>query len=356
MGSKTARAERQRQREDNTAQVMQNIMAPGAGEISKAREAELQKAANFGRGVQLLPPSTTVEGLTQAGGQPVMLTNPNFQPRIVANQPTLGEAGGDIVRGLFGGQAERPFFTSPDAPPGRETGMDFANMVPAPERTEGIIPALVNTGGITGIVLNALRDLIPGQEEEEQEAMPSGFTTNPAYFINPGDLTPRNIEVSDLGPPITTPPNAPGGLSLRQASPGGIFEGMSITGDRPQPAKVGSNIGGFAVQGAPADFITTDRGFFYPKDYTLPFTNLNIPSLGRFFETVFTGGQGTEATEKLTPAGEALYNTLIEEGLTRDAAIDRIRSLETTSFAMGGSVPPEKGPMSQGVGSLFQER
>ena len=252
MGSKTARADRRRQREDNTAQVMQNIMAPGAGEISKAREAELQRAANFGRGVQLLPPSTTVEGLTQAGGQPVMLTNPNFQPRIVANAPTLGEAGGDIGRGLFGGQAERPFFTSPDAPPGRETGMDFANMAPAPERTEGIIPAILNTGGITGVVLKALRDLIPGQEEEEeeQEAMPSAFTTNPAFFI-PQDASSKDILVTD-------------------------FEGNPINLDRPSPLDLG------------------------------PIPILREPR-------VFT-------------------------------------------FAEGGLTPPEKGPMSQGVGSLFQER
>ena len=198
MGSKTARVERQRQREDNTAQVMQNIMAPGAGEISKAREAELQRAANFGRGVQLLPPSTTVGGLTQAGGQPVMLTNPNFQPRIVANKPTLAELGGDIVRGLFGGQAERPFFTSPDAPPGRETGMDFANMVPAPERTQGIIPAIVNTGGVGGLILKAFRDLIPGQGNRTTTTpMPSGFTTDQAFFI-PQDALAQGLQREPL--------------------------------------------------------------------------------------------------------------------------------------------------------------
>jgi len=354
MGSKTARAERQKQREDNTAQLMENILT--GGEISKAREAELQKAANFGRGVQLLPPSTTVEGLTQGDGQPVMLTNPNFQPRIVANQPTLAEVGGDIVRGLFGGKAERPFFTSPDAPPGRETGLDFANMLPAPERTEGIIPAILNTGGIGGIVLDAFRNLLRGQEEEEEEqqAMPSAFTTNPAYFINPGDLTPKNIEVTELLGSPTTPPNQPGGLSLGQAAPGGRDPSEDTISS---VSEVPANIGGFAVQGAPVDFITTDRAFFYPEDYTLPFTNTQIPSLGRFIESVFTGGQGAEATERLTPAGEALYKTLTEqEGLTRDEAISRIRLLEGTSFAMGGSVPPEKGPMSQGVGSLFQER
>ena len=352
MGSRTARAERQRQREDNTAELMENILT--GGEISKAREAELQRAANFGRGVQLLPPSTTVEGLTQAGGQPVMLTNPNFQPRIVANEPTLAEAGGDIVRGLFGGQAERPIFTSPDAPPGRETGLDFANMVPAPERTQGIIPALINKGGIGGLVLDAFRNLLRGQEEEEeQQAMPSAFTTNPAFFINPGDLTPKNIEVTELLGSPTTPPNQPGGLSLGQAAPGGIDPSEDTISSA---SEVPANIGGFAVQGAPVDFITTNRAFFYPEDYTLPFTNTQIPSLGRFIESVLTGGQGAEATERLTPAGEALYNDLIDQGLNRDEAISRIRSLESTSLAMGGSVPPEKGPMSQGVGSLFQER
>ena len=251
MGSKTARAERQRQREDNTAQLMENIMT--GGEISKAREAELQKAANFGRGVQLLPPSTTVQGLTQAGGQPVMLTNPNFQPRIVANQPTFGEALGDASRALFGGQAERPIFTSPDAPPGRETGLDFANMVPAPQRTEGIIPALINKGGIGGLVLDAFRNLISGQDEEEeekQEAMPSAFTTNPAFFI-PQDASSKNILVTD-------------------------FEGNPINLDRPSALDLG------------------------------PISLLREPR-------VFT-------------------------------------------FAEGGLTPPEKGPMSQGVGSLFQER
>lgn len=357
MGSRTARAERQRQREDNTAELMENILT--GGEISKAREAELQKAANYGRGVTFLPGSPTVGNLFDKDGNPILrtgVTAQDFTGRIVANPPTFGEAIGDAGRALFGGQAEKPIFTSPDAPPGRETGLDFANMVPAPQRTQGIIPALINKGGIGGLVLDAFRNLLRGQEEEEeeQEAMPSAFTTNPAFFINPGDLTPKNIEVTELLGSPTTPPNQPGGLSLGQAEPGG----RDPLEDTISPvSEVPANIGGFAVQGAPVDFITTNRAFFYPEDYTLPFTNTQIPSFGRFLETIFTGGQGVEATERLTPAGEALYNTLTEqEGLTRDEAISRIRSLESTSLAMGGSVPPEKGPMSQGVGSLFQER
>jgi hypothetical protein len=267
MGSKTARAERQRQREDNTALVMENIMAPGAGEISKAREAELQKAANFGRGVQLLPPSTTVQGLTQAGGQPVMLTNPNFQPRIVANKPTLAEAGGDILRGLFGGQAERPFFTSPDAPPGRETGMDFANMVPAPERTQGIIPAIINTGGITGVVLNALRDLIPGQGNRTTTTpMPSGFTTDQAFFI-PQDASAQGLQREPLV---------------------GIIERNRLK-----------------------QLIESD----------------NAP-----------GSEGLDV-----------------DTMSDNEVLLRLRSYEE-GLAMGGSVPPEKGPESEGIESLFKSK
>jgi len=265
MGSKTARAERQRQREDNTAELMENILT--GGEISKTREAELQRAANFGRGVQLLPPSTTVEGLTQAGGQPVMLTNPNFQPRIVANQPTLAEAGGDIVRGLFGGQAERPFFTSPDAPPGRETGLDFANMVPAPQRTEGIIPAIVNTGGVGGLILKAFRDLIPGQGNRiTTTPMPSGFTSDQAYFI-PQDASAQGLQREPLV---------------------GIIERNRLK-----------------------QLIESD----------------NAP--------------GSEDLDVDT--------------MSDNEVLLRLRSYEE-GLAMGGSVPPEKGPESEGIESLFKSK
>ena len=199
MGSKTARVERQKQREDNTAELMESILT--GGEISKAREAELQKAANYGRGVQFLPGSPTVGNLFDKDGNPILrtgVTAQDFTGRIVANPPTFGEALGDAGRALFGGQAERPIFTSPDAPPGRETGLDFANMVPAPERTQGIIPALINKGGITGIVFNALRDLIPGQGNRiTTTPMPSGFTTDQAFFI-PQDALAQGLQREPL--------------------------------------------------------------------------------------------------------------------------------------------------------------
>jgi len=55
-------------------------------EPSKAREAEIQRALNYGRGVQPAP----------------SVLDPT---RIVASSPTLSELGGDIGRGLVGGTA-----------------------------------------------------------------------------------------------------------------------------------------------------------------------------------------------------------------------------------------------------------
>ena len=317
MGSKTARAERQRQREDNTAQLMENIMT--GGEISKAREAELQKAANFGRGVQLLLPSTTVQGLTQAGGQPVMLTNPNFQPRIVANQPTLGEAGRDIVRGLFGGQAERPIFTSPDAPPTMDTGMDFANMVPAPERTQGIIPALVNTGGITGIVLNALRDLIPGQGNQTTTTpMPSGFTSDLAYFI-PQDASSQKLETEPLVGIIER--NRLKQLIESDNAPGS--EGLNVD--------------------------------------TMP-DNEVLLRLRSYEENLAGGGRvgfsnGGDIDQDRIDYEEGGYDKI----MTFDQYLLMLDELQQESknesfYKIGGLVPPTSGPQSEGIESLFKNK
>ena len=79
-------------------------------EPSKAREAEIQKALNYGRGVQ---PAPTVLDPT----------------RIVASTPTLSELGGDIKRGLVGG-------TAPSVP--------YLKKGYQPEPVKGLIPTVVN--------------------------------------------------------------------------------------------------------------------------------------------------------------------------------------------------------------------
>ena len=371
MGSKSAAQARNAQRQADTAELMQNIRT--GGEISKKREAELEAAANRGRGIQFIPGSPTVKGVMQidpatGGLKPVFRTGAtaaDYTGRIASSAPTFGELLGDAGRALFGGTADKQVFTLPTSRPGTPT-MDFANMVPDPRPTQGIIPAILNTGGLGGLALNIIQDLVgKGKnfffpEEEEDTFSSAADAIGGASVMGLGNIRTQKNLAGTTGDEINQSTQREVGPTVDLRTPTIeelVTTPVSETVKVPTVSEVPANIGGFAVQGAPADFITTNRAFFYPEDYTLPFTNTQIPSLGRFIESVFTGGQGAEATERLTPAGEALYNTLTEqEGLTRDEAISRIRSLESTSLAMGGSVPPEKGPMSQGVGSLFQER
>ena len=211
MGSKTATASRNAQRQANTAELMQNIMT--GGEISKKREAELQKAADYGRGIQFIEGSPTVKGLTQKGGKPVFRTGAtaaDYTGRITASPPTLGELAGDAGRALFGGTADKQVFTLPTSRPGTPN-MDFANMVPDPQRSEGIIPALINTGGITGLALNLVKDLYSSGTDKvkdfflpaaqlQPDPFSSGADATGGAFTLAQSLVPQDIERENIAP------------------------------------------------------------------------------------------------------------------------------------------------------------
>jgi len=93
-------------------------------EPSKAREAEIQKALNYGRGVQ---PAPTVLDPT----------------RIVASTPTLKELGKDIERAAFGG-------TAPSVP--------YLKKGYQPEPVKGLIPTIIEKGITPGAILfNAVK-------------------------------------------------------------------------------------------------------------------------------------------------------------------------------------------------------
>jgi hypothetical protein len=123
------------------------------GEVSKKREAELQKAASYGRGVQFIESTPVAKGLTQyrkdskgnvivdpVTGKPetkaVLNTGASaadYTGRIIANEPTLRELGGDIVRGLVGGQAPDPGYTG-----------EYSKYLPKPEPVKGLIPTVID--------------------------------------------------------------------------------------------------------------------------------------------------------------------------------------------------------------------
>ena len=149
MGSESAQKSREQKRTAQTQELMQNIMT--GGEISKKREAELAKAADAGRGVQLIMDSPTVGNLTQKGDKPVFRTGTkasDYTGRIAASSPTFGEALSDMSRAVFGGQAEDPSYLRGElsSAPGTTT-TNYAKFVPEPRKVKGIVPSMIEGGG-----------------------------------------------------------------------------------------------------------------------------------------------------------------------------------------------------------------
>lgn len=280
MGSKTSKAKSSRnaQRAANTEKLMSNIMAPGAGEISKKREAELQAAANYGRGVQFKPGSPYVGGsnvfrIDPATGEKKRVmrtgtTGADFTGSIIANKPTTGEFFGDIGRGLFGGQAQSPsYISSPTTLPGTPTTTS-RQFTPTPERTTGILPPLAEKllvpGGITlGIAKDLFQRFFPGQEENDTQ-------------------------------PI---------VDLRKPT---IDERVST-----------------------------------------------------FVEQVGTGDQKRETLKSLIEVSEAPGAAELDVDTMSDQEVDLRLQAYGQGFAMGGltdTIPPNRGPMSEGVASLFKNK
>ena len=181
MGSEAATKSRETKRAASTQELMSNIMSPGAGEISKKREKELQDAINRGRGVEFLPgKAPVVEGLTQKDGKAVFNTNAkatDYTGRIVSPAPTFGEMIGDASRAIFGGQAKEPeYLKNISSAPGTKTE-NYMQYASKPEKVTGIIPAMgkkamsvASQGGLVGMAYNAIlgKDQLTAAEKKRE--------------------------------------------------------------------------------------------------------------------------------------------------------------------------------------------
>lgn len=177
----------QSSRQANTEKLMEAVMT--GGEVSKKREAELQKAANYGRGLKFIEASPTVKGLTQyrrdAKGNVIIdpdtgkpetkavlrtgVTAQDYTGRVVANEPTLRELGGDIARGLVGGQAPDPGFTG-----------KYSQYTPKPEPVKGLIPTIADvamSGGFSPAVQLLRSGVSFFQNRDEKQSEPVKETT-----------------------------------------------------------------------------------------------------------------------------------------------------------------------------------
>ena len=133
MGSSTGRDKRQATRNQNTGKVMEGVMT--GGEISKKKEAELNKAANYGRGVNFAKTGDT--------------------SRIIANAPTGGEFFNDMKRGIFGGKADNPSFVKNQKNSSggevsknqeKKQSKSYSQYTPKTTKVNGLIKDIAKTG------------------------------------------------------------------------------------------------------------------------------------------------------------------------------------------------------------------
>ena len=395
MGSKTATASRNTQRQADTAELMSNIMT--GGEISKAREAELQKAADYGRGIQFIPGSPTVQGLTQGNGQPVFRTGTtaqDFTGRIVASAPTFSELLGDASRALVGGTADKQVFTLPTSRPGTPT-MDFANMVPDPRPTQGIIPALINTGGLGGLALNLIKDLYSSgtgkvkdffspPAQPQPDLFSSGADATGGAFVLPESLVPENIEREDI--PAIDKRARLKELIERDVAPGSQELNVDEMTDQEvdlrlqsygEPLAVGGRVG-FKNGGDSSNILMNFRDAF---SEIIGFPSYVLQDEQEFLNDLLEDSDDLSMKEikaqmksENAPTRKYLNNLSDEEKkdalnkiidyqektrLGRTSGLfEALESLRGRGMAMarGGLTPPESGPQSEGIESLFKNK
>jgi len=160
MGDQTAsKQKRDANRAAVSSQLMENIMT--GGEISKKREKELQDAANRGRGIQFVEGSPKVGNLTQKDGKPVFRTGAtaaDYTGRIISSAPTGGELIQDAGRALFGGKADDSAIRNVKLTnkTGDKTLTNFTKFMPEPKESKGIIPSIMEKGGIAGAITSSI--------------------------------------------------------------------------------------------------------------------------------------------------------------------------------------------------------
>jgi hypothetical protein len=258
-------------------------------------------------------------------------------PNLNATAPSLGQAGGDIARAVTGFNSLQ--YTDP------------SSNVPQMVRTQGLADVLAKAAIPGSTAFRIIQDLygkgkgflFPGEEEEEEEDIFSSgadatggasiFSTNIKDTPKVGDEIDQFIRT--IGDPYVDP---------FSSGADAVDIGTNIP-DRTRFDQVAEPLLELP------DFLTGSSG----KDK---------PKILQIRDTTGGGGNQEDGNQNQQPQDPppntdpsaqelAIRKNLELAGFTQQQ-IDSI--VDGLAFQMGGLVPPEKGPMSQGVGSLFQER
>tara|TARA_R100001591_G_scaffold43363_1_gene54548 strand:- start:193 stop:1335 length:1143 start_codon:yes stop_codon:yes gene_type:complete len=250
-------------------------------------------------------------------------------PELTAVAPTLGQLGGDISRALTG-------YNTLEFPQGSN--------VPTMVRKGGLADVLSKIaipGQIgLGIASDLFKKVFARQQEDNESS--AADATGGASVMGLGDIrTARNLAntrssdlVAFLRGDTSVDPNVKVGsfepdtpfISVRNPNTGETEIMMD-----PEPGLARAVLGDETIK----DLISLNQ---YPDRTLQGESTMNFPMA----ETRTGLSAEEKARQDLEAAGYS------------DDQINAI--IDRTFFGHGGSVPPEKGPMSQGVGSLFQER
>ena len=322
----------------NTDNILNQIY--GLDEMSKAGEEQINRAFDGGRGVKF-------------ADNP----NPADPFRVTSSTPTFREMLGDVGRSLIGGTAEQ---TIPD--------LSIANQ---PRNQEGIIPALAEKGMIPGSMLfNAAKSIFSPEEEESPAGGPGGL----------GLAGIRNFYEDN---PYSVPTGRPLPLDYLQ----GGFNRLDDEEEEQQRliedilAADNMNNQGFTPEGfdfpmqepiVKTPYIPSGKSAGAPQDTGAPIFDVSKILQEKFYEDKIArddrrsknennnggGGGGSEGGgEEADPSNFTenqlmLIANLMAAGYSREEAESRAKGYG--GFAYGGSVAPQIGPMSEGVGTLYR--
>ncbi len=250
-------------------------------------------------------------------------------PNLNAMAPSLGQLGGDIGRAITGYDSLQ--YTDPD-----KLGINKMEMVRSPGIVDAIAQVAIpgqTAARIAKDLYGTAKDFLFPIEEEEEEEFQS--------------LIPRDITIDErVSTPISEKVNV---VPFDPFSSGAdaVDIGTNIP-DRTRFDQVAE-----PVQQLP-DFLTGSSGKDKPKVLDLR-------------EIITSGGggnqdDGNENQQQTTPDDpptdpseyEALTRRYLEMAGFTQQQIDEI--MASQGYAAGGLIPPEKGPMSAGVASLFKNK
>ena len=257
-------------------------------------------------------------------------------PGVTATAPTMGQLGGDIGRAFTGYDSLQ--YTDP------------TSNIPQMVRTQGLADVLAKAAIPGSTAFRIIQDLygkgkdffFPTEEEEDEvDIFSSGADATGGAFTIPESLVPRDIPMETL-PGITT--GQGGGLPVDRI-----------------PV---SDLDPIALRRTPQTFV-------YPTSPGMGETTVS-PEEDKpkvlDLRDIMTGGGGNQdggdggSQQQTTPDDpptdpseyEALTRRYLQLAGFSQQEIDRI--MTTQGYMMGGLIPPESGPMSEGVASLFKNK